>query len=134
MTHAGVTGGRWSTSEPLFVEDVAGSGRPAAYYLAESRDGLYVPYALRTPAGQGRFPFVFLGYGNGGGGIDWLRRWVHTRPYITERLLAAGYACGWGRYRLRALWLGARRPRPYHRGGRPCQLWNSDTQRWRQAR
>lgn len=94
-----MTGGRWSTSEPLFVEEVAGSARPANYYLAESRDGLYVPYALRTPAAAGRFPFVFLGYGNGGGGIGWLRRWVHARPYITERLLAAGYACGWGRYR-----------------------------------
>jgi hypothetical protein len=89
----------WSTDEPLFVEEVAGSTRPAAYYLAESRDGLYVPYALRTPADQGRFPFVFVAYGNGGGGIGWLRQWVHSRPYFTERLLAAGYACGWGRYR-----------------------------------
>jgi dienelactone hydrolase len=94
-----MTTGRWGAGEPLFVEDVAGSDRPAAYYLAESRDGLYVPYVVRTPADQGRFPFVFLGYGNGGGGISWLRRWVHTRPYITDRLLAAGYACGWGRYR-----------------------------------
>jgi hypothetical protein len=94
-----MTAGRWSTDVPVFAEDVAGSARPAVYYLAESRDGLYVPYAVRTPAGEGRFPFVFLAYGNGGGGIDWLRRWVHARPYIMERLLAAGYACGWGRYR-----------------------------------
>ncbi|MBO0776542.1 MAG: hypothetical protein J2P34_09520 [Actinobacteria bacterium] len=88
-----------AAGEPVFVEDVAGSTRPAAYYLAESRDGLYVPYVVRTPADEGRFPFVFLGYGNGGGGIGWLRQWVHSRPYIMERLLAAGYACGWGRYR-----------------------------------
>ena len=94
-----MTAGRWSADAPLFAEDVAGSDRPAEYYLAESRDGLYVPYVLRTPASRGRFPFVFLAYGNGGGGIGWLREWVHTRPYITERLLAAGYACGWGRYR-----------------------------------
>ena len=87
------------TDEPIFVEDVAGSARPAAYYLAESRDGLYVPYVLRTPADEGRFPFVFLAYGNGGGGIGWLREWTRTRSYIMERLLAAGYACGWGRYR-----------------------------------
>ncbi len=94
---AGGTG--WNTGEPLFVAEVAGSTRPAAYYLAESRDGLYVPYVLRTPADEGRFPFVFVAYGNGGGGIGWLRQWVHGRPYIMERLLAAGYACGWGRYR-----------------------------------
>lgn len=49
-----------TTDEPIFVEDVEGSARPAAYYLAESRDGLYVPYLLRTPADEGRFPFVFL--------------------------------------------------------------------------
>jgi hypothetical protein len=90
---------RWEPGEPVFVEDVEGSARPAAYYLAESRDGLYVPYVVRTPADEGRFPFVFLAYGNGGGGISWLRQWVRTRPYIMERLLAAGYACGWGRYR-----------------------------------
>ena len=94
-----MTAGRWSADAPLFAEEVAGSDRPAEYHLAETRDGLYVPYVLRTPAGQGQFPFVFLAYGNGGGGIGWLRQWVHTRPYITERLLAAGYACGWGRYR-----------------------------------
>ena len=84
---------------PVFVEAVEGSSRPAAYYLAESRDGLYVPYVVRTPADEGRFPFVFLGYGNGGGGIGWLQQWVRARPYLMERLLAAGYACGWGRYR-----------------------------------
>src|ERR1035438_9160491 len=91
--------GAWSPGEPVFTEDVEGSTRPAAYYLAESRDGLYVPYVLRTPADEGRFPFIFLAYGNGGGGIGWLRQWVHTRPYILERLLAAGYARGWGRDR-----------------------------------
>lgn len=94
-----MTVSQWTPNEPLFVEDVEGSTRPAEYYLAESRDGLYVPYVVRTPADEGRFPFVFLAYGNGGGGIDWLRRFVRTRPGIMERLLAAGYACGWGRYR-----------------------------------
>ncbi len=102
MTTSGTrswSGDRCAQPAAVVVEDVAGSARPAAYYLAESRDGLYVPYVVRTPADEGRFPFVFLGYGNGGGGIGWLRQWVRTRPHIMERLLAAGYACGWGRYR-----------------------------------
>src|SRR5215472_7746288 len=55
----GMTGGRWSSGEPVCTEDVEGSTRPAAYYLAESRDGLYAPYVVRTPADEGRFPFVF---------------------------------------------------------------------------
>jgi hypothetical protein len=79
-----MTAGPWRTSEPLFTERVTGSDRPAACYLAQSRDGLYVPYVVRTPADRGRFPFVFLAYGNGGGGIGWLRQWARTRPYISE--------------------------------------------------
>jgi hypothetical protein len=69
------------------------------YRLASTMDGLYTPYALRRPADAGPHPFVFLAYGNGGGGLDWLRDRVAHYPYVTERLLAAGYACAWGRYR-----------------------------------
>jgi len=72
---------------------------PVQYRLAATMDGLYTPYALRLPDGPGPHPFVFLAYGNGGGGLDWLRDRVVHYPYVTERLLAAGYACAWGRYR-----------------------------------
>ena len=95
---------------PLFVQDIAGSGRPASIYLAPTLDGLYAPYALRTPADKGTFPFVFLAYGNGGGGVEWLRSRLRTHGYIMDRLLDAGYACAWGRYRSEVE-LG------YHRGG-----------------
>jgi hypothetical protein len=54
---------------------------------------------------------VFLAYGNGGGGLEWLRGRVATHGYIMERLLDAGYACAWGRYRTEVE-LG------FHRGGR----------------
>jgi hypothetical protein len=95
---------------PLFSETVDGSDRPVDFFLAETLDGLYTPYALRTPSDHGTFPFVFLAYGNGGGGIEWLRDRVRTHGYIMERLLAAGYACAWGRYRSEVE-LG------FHRGG-----------------
>lgn len=71
----------------------------ADYHLAETLDGLYTPYALRLPAGDGPHPFVFIAYGNGGGGMDWLRDRVHRFRHITDVLLEAGYACGWTRYR-----------------------------------
>ncbi|MDQ6933876.1 MAG: hypothetical protein M3130_00995 [Actinomycetota bacterium] len=80
-------------------EALAGSERPVDYYLAETLDGLYAPYAMRTPADEGQFPFVFLAYGNGGGGLTWLRERVHRYRPITDRLLGAGYACAWARYR-----------------------------------
>jgi hypothetical protein len=72
---------------------------PVEYRLAATMDGLYTPYALRRPDGAGPHPFVFLAYGNGGGGLDWLRDRVAHHPYVVERLVAAGYACAWGRYR-----------------------------------
>jgi len=85
--------------EPLFIQEVLGSSRPAGIYLAPTLDGLYTPYALRTPADEGEFPFIFLAYGNGGGGIEWLTSRLRTHAYVMERLLEAGYACAWGRYR-----------------------------------
>lgn len=97
-------------THPLWTEAVSGSDRPVSYHLAETIDGLYTPYALRIPEGEGEFPFVFLAYGNGGGGLAWLRERVRTHAHIMDRLLDAGYACAWGRYRSEVE-LG------FHRGG-----------------
>ncbi|MEV6299103.1 hypothetical protein AB0M02_06835 [Actinoplanes sp. NPDC051861] len=84
---------------PVRVEPLPGSDSPAHYYLAETLDGLYTPYALRLPPGDGPHPFVFVAYGNGGGGMDWLHDRVHRFRYVTDVLLEAGYACAWSRYR-----------------------------------
>ena len=97
-------------SQPIWRVDVAGSTRPAQIYLAPTLDGLLAPYALRTPSDEGVFPFVFLAYGNGGYGVEWLESRLATHGYIMERLLAAGYACAWGCYRTEVE-LG------FHRGG-----------------
>lgn len=88
----------WS-SDPVRTETLTGSELPAHYYLAETLDGLYAPYALRLPDGPGPHPFVFIAYGNGGGGFAWLRDRVHRFRHITDVLLDAGYACAWSRYR-----------------------------------
>jgi len=100
----------FETDQAIFVREIPGSRRAASIYLAPTLDGLYAPYALRTPGDEGEFPFVFLAYGNGGGGIEWLRSRLSTHVYVMERLLAAGYACAWGRYRTEVE-LG------YHNGG-----------------
>jgi hypothetical protein len=89
----------FNVAEPLFIEQIPGSDRPANFYLAPTLDGLYAPYALRTPSDEGVFPFVALAYGNGGGGIEWLRSRIHSHVYITQRLLDSGYACAWIHYR-----------------------------------
>jgi hypothetical protein len=87
------------TTDAVLIEDLPGSDRPVHYFLAETLDGLYVPYALRLPDGPGPHPFVYIAYGNGGGGMEWLRDRVHRFSYVTDVLLDAGYACAWSRYR-----------------------------------
>ena len=88
-----------STDAEVLVEELPGSDRPVHYFLAETLDGLYTPYALRLPDETGQHPFVFIAYGNGGGGMEWLRDRVHRFRYVTDVLLDAGYACAWSRYR-----------------------------------
>jgi dienelactone hydrolase len=86
--------------DEVLLEPVEGSDRPVHYVLAETLDGLYVPYALRLPdAGPGPHPFVLVAYGNGGGGMGWLRDRAHRFRHVTDVLLDAGYACAWTRYR-----------------------------------
>ncbi|MDT5240608.1 MAG: hypothetical protein QOD97_2806, partial [Mycobacterium sp.] len=44
---------------PAITEPVEGSSRPVTYHLAETRDGLYAPYALRLPSEDATdLPFV----------------------------------------------------------------------------
>lgn len=102
-----------STIDPnhvVITEPVAGSDIPVHLMYVETWDGLYAPIGVRIPEGEGPFPTVLLASGNGGGGMAWVRDAVNNRGYIMERLLEAGYACAWLRYRSEAE-LG------YHEGG-----------------
>lgn len=81
------------------TEAVPGSDIPVQLMYIETMDGLYTPIGLRVPVGDGPFPIVLLATGNGGGGMAWVRRAVRDQGYIMERLLEAGYACAWLRYR-----------------------------------
>ena len=94
-----VTVGSSGRHAAAYTDEVEGSDSPVHYLFAETLDGLYAPYALRLPSGPGPHPFVLVAYGNGGGGLDWLRDRVHRFRYVTDRLLHAGYACAWVRYR-----------------------------------
>jgi esterase/lipase len=60
---------------------------------------------------------VLLASGNGGGGMPWVRQAVSERGYIMDRLLEAGYACAWLRYRTEVE-LGYELGGPLIRGGR----------------
>jgi dienelactone hydrolase len=83
----------------VITEEVDGSDIPVDLMYIETRDGLYTAIGLRKPPGDGPFPVVLLASGNGGEGMAWVRDWVRTRGFIMDRLLEAGYACAWIRYR-----------------------------------
>lgn len=83
----------------VITEPVPGSTVPVELMYIETWDGLYAPIGVRKPDGDGPFPMVLLASGNGGGGMAWIRDAVANKGYIMERLLAAGYACAWLRYR-----------------------------------
>ncbi|HEX2255967.1 MAG TPA: dienelactone hydrolase family protein [Afifellaceae bacterium] len=74
-------------------------GQPVDLMYVETWDGLYTPIGLRKPEGAGPFPIVLLASGNGGEGMRWVRQAVRERGYIMDRLVEAGYACAWLRYR-----------------------------------
>ncbi len=94
----------------VITEPVAGSDYPVDLMYVEVWDGLYAPIGLRKPEGDGPFPVVLLASGNGGEGMAWIRDAVANKGYLMERLLEAGYACAWLRYRTEVE-LG------YHEGG-----------------
>jgi hypothetical protein len=67
--------------------------------FVETWDGLYAPVGLRTPDGPGPFPLILLASGNGGEGMAWIRDAMRNRGWTMDRLVEAGYACAWIRYR-----------------------------------
>ena len=86
-----------NTESVNFTETI--DGRKVEMFLVETWDGLYAPIGVVRPEGDGPFPIVLLASGNGGEGIGWLRNAFQNRSHIIDRLVEAGYAAAWLRYR-----------------------------------
>jgi len=84
--------------ENVVLTEMVG-GQPVHLMYVETWDGLYAPIGIRKPEGKGPFPMVLLAAGNGGEGMSWVRDAVRNRAYIMDRLVDAGIACAWLRYR-----------------------------------
>ena len=74
-------------------------GETVHLMYVEVWDGLYTPIGVRKPEGDGPFPMVLMAAGNGGEGMGWIRDAVRNRAYTMDRLVEAGFACAWLRYR-----------------------------------
>jgi dipeptidyl aminopeptidase/acylaminoacyl peptidase len=74
-------------------------GGDVHFVFHETWDGLYAALALRLPEGDGPFPIVLLGSGNGGEGMRWHRQQLADRSHFLDELVGSGYAAAWLRYR-----------------------------------
>jgi dienelactone hydrolase len=85
-------------AENVVIAEMA-DDQPVHLMYVETWDGLYAPIGVRRPDGDGPFPMVLLASGNGGEGMAWIRDAVRNQAYTMDRLVDAGYACAWLRYR-----------------------------------
>lgn len=64
-----------------------------------TRDEVYVPIAIRKPPGNGPFPAILMGSGNGAGGMPEVERQVGRLGPMTDQMLARGYVVAYAEYR-----------------------------------
>jgi dienelactone hydrolase len=78
---------------------VRGSDIPMELHFVLTRDEIYVPVAVRKPAGDGPFPVITMGRGNGRGGYLHVEREVERLADMQDRMIARGYAVVYVNYR-----------------------------------
>jgi hypothetical protein len=83
----------------VITKPVRGSELPADYTFVLTRDEIYVPMAVRRPAGSGPFPIIAIGRGNGRGGLPHVETQVERLASMQDLMLARGYAVAYVSYR-----------------------------------
>lgn len=78
---------------------VPGSHVPADYTFVLTRDEIYVPVAVRRPAGDGPYPMIVMGRGAGRGGVPHLEREIARVAAMQDRMMERGYAVAYVNYR-----------------------------------
>jgi dienelactone hydrolase len=75
------------------------SGTPYELHLVETRDEIYVPLGVRKPEGDGPFPAVLIGSGNGVGGFTKIETALYRLEPMMDEMLKRGYVVAYGNYR-----------------------------------
>jgi dienelactone hydrolase len=83
----------------VVTKSVRGSEFPADYTFVLTRDEIYVPMALRKPRGEGPFPLITIGRGNGRGGLPHVEAQVERLASMQDRMIERGYAVAYVSYR-----------------------------------
>ena len=76
-----------------------GSDIPADYTFVLTRDEIYVPIAVRKPKGDGPWPAIIMGRGNGRGGLPLVEQKVALYSTLQDKMIARGYVVVYVNYR-----------------------------------
>jgi dienelactone hydrolase len=78
---------------------IKGADAPADYTFVLTRDELYVPIIVRKPKGNGPFPAVTMGWGEGREGMKKVERLAESLSQMQDRMIARGYVVATVNYR-----------------------------------
>ena len=87
----------------VITKPVPGSDIPADYTFVLTRDEIYVPISVRKPVvsshGNGPFPAIVMGRGNGRGGLPLVEQKVALYSTMQDKMIARGYVVVYVNYR-----------------------------------
>jgi len=83
----------------VITKPVPGSDIPADYTFVLTRDEIYVPIAVRKPKGNGPFPAIVMGRGNGRGGMPLVEQKIALYSALQDKMIARGYVVVYVNYR-----------------------------------
>lgn len=81
------------------TKPVPGADVPMEVVFVLTRDEIYVPIAIRKPKGNGPFPVITMGRGDGKGGVPHLERQVALLAPMQDEMIRRGYVVVYVNYR-----------------------------------
>ena len=83
----------------VMTRPVSGSTIAADLTFVLTRDEIYVPIAVRKPAGNGPFPVIVMGRGDGRGGVAHVEKEVARLATMQDHMIRRGYVVVYVNYR-----------------------------------
>ncbi len=100
------------------AKTLPGSGAPWTMHMVQTKDAVYIPIGIRTPDGDGPFPLITMGFGEGREGVAKIEFSMHHYEGIMDYMLDRGYAVAFINYRNEV-------PRAYNSFDRPEYMFDS---------
>jgi len=73
------------------TKQIKGSDIPGDYTFVLTRDEIYVPILVRKPKGNGPFPAITMGWGEGREGMKKVEQLTERLTQMQDRMIARGY-------------------------------------------